>query len=242
MKEADRITLERQVRYSLKQLESGVTRYAYLGEGFAYLDVAMALRKLILDRAGASSFQQKSDGIFQLLHRGAKSIRVRGFGTYKQSKFTTITPPLHTVKSDIIFNAVNNGKWMSLSRWLEEPIALGNQTRPLTTGEIIGHIADKQGAHIIRQSTQKNIFAGASIVFTNTSGLSAPEREDWEVPWHDFVVGAAVKLLHSLKMPGRVPLVPDHNLAIPDATTGKSAAMKLRTSAIKGSASQESHQ
>ena len=60
MNRLDQIQLARNVAYSLNQLVTGINGYVYGNDSTAFLNIAVVLRKLLLDKESANSFQQKA--------------------------------------------------------------------------------------------------------------------------------------------------------------------------------------
>ena len=222
--------MARNVAHSLKQLESGINGYVYGDDQSAYLGVAVVLRKLLLDKNSANSFQQQSDNIVQLYYGSVSKIYLREFGSNsKQRKWINVLPPLYHHKSDVIFNAVHRGKWVSLNRWLEEPIVPGDQGQLLTTSDIVKFIADKQGAHIIRRKGRTDVLGGPSIALAYSSVADSEiDTVDFEVPWQQFIIASGVKFLHALKSPGKVPLILHHNVVVPRANIGLADTLQTK--------------
>ena len=234
MKRAEQIQLARNVAYSWKQLATGINGYVYNNDSTAFLSIAVVLRKLLLDKGSANSFQQKSDSIVELFLVDGEKIFLRGFEVSKRRKSVAQTPPLYHHKSDIIYDAVYRGKLMPLNRWLDGAIVHAQQGDVLTTSEIIKSVADKQGAHIIKRKPKIDAFGGASLALISPDvPASEIDTVDFEVPWQHFIIASAVKLLHAVKSPEKTPLIPDHGVRVPDAMIGEASTLWRRRSSLR---------
>ena len=196
------IELEKTYRDSLKIIARNITSYVYEGETSAYKAVAVELRKLLLDENSASSFGYRGKTIFEVCAGKAKRIYLHSFDereakashVYGSTNFRTITPLVYVTRRAILYSARNSSHLVTLDEWLKEDPFFDKGGMPVTVRQILQHIADKEGAHIINQMG-RDIRPG--MIFKITRDAT---NETWIADvWKDFVISAGARLLFAKK-------------------------------------------
>ena len=183
---------------SIKIITRNVTTYVYEGELNAYISVAVELRKLLLDTNSAGSFGYHGKTIFEVCVGKPKRILLHSFDERKAKKghafsstnFRSITPLVYLTKGAIIHAAKNSSHLVTLENWLNESPFFDKSGKPMTVRQILLHIADKEGAHIINQRG-RDIRPNMTFTITGES-----THKTWSPDvWSDFVVSAGARLL-----------------------------------------------
>ena len=183
---------------SIKIIARNVASYVYEAESTAYQAVAVELRKLLLDKKSAESFGYHGKTVFEVCVGKPKRVLLHSFDerrtkkghAFSSTNFRSITPLVYPKKEAIIHAAKNSSHLVTLENWLNESPFFDKSGKQMTVRQILLHIADKEGAHIINQR-ERDIRPNITFTITRES-----THETWSPDvWSDFVVSAGARLL-----------------------------------------------
>ncbi len=195
------------VRDSIDNVKLGVKAYVFGGQRAAYRTVAVELRKLLLDADSARSFgaSGKAPTLFGLafgrLDRMYLQSLVPHSGSERDDGYVDVGPPLHADPRDILRHASNDDYLVSLREWLKECPVRDAHGAVRRTDSTLLDIADKEGAHAIRNWGKKDWREQAGVAFSPVKPGKMTIDEIASLPyganWEQFVIGAGARLLYA---------------------------------------------
>ena len=192
---------------SIDNVKLGVKAYVFGGQKAAYRTVAVELRKLLLDADSARSFgaSGKAPTLFGLAFGRLDRIYLQSLlprsGSERDDGYVDVGPPLHPDPRDILHRASGDDHLVSLRDWLKESPVRDAHGAVRRTDSTLLDIADKEGAHAIRNWGKKDWREQASIALSPVNPGKMTMDEIAKLPyganWEQFVIGAGARLLYA---------------------------------------------
>ena len=122
-------------------------------------------------------------------------------GSERDDGYVDVGPPLHPDPRDILRRASNDDHLVSLRQWLKESPVRDAHGAVRRTDSALLDIADKEGAHAIRNWGKKDWREQAGIAFSPVNPGKMTLDEIAGLPygtnWEQFVIGAGARLLYA---------------------------------------------
>ncbi len=228
------------VRDAIANIKLGVKAYVFDGQRSAYRTVAVELRKLILDADSARSFDasRKAPTLFGLVFGRLDRIYLQSLlprrpGSEREDGWVDVGPPLHRDPRDILRRASSDNHLVSLREWLKESPVRDAHGAVRNTSSTLRDIADKEGAHVIRNWGKKDWRAQAGIAWAPIAQIESGDVADlpFGANWEQFVIGAGSRLLYTRSWRGNQweSLIDTSDLPALDGPIGTPVVVQRRT-------------
>lgn len=200
--------LDSAVADSIANVRMGVTAYVFAGQRAAYRTVAVELRILLLDSNTARSFGATGarPTLLGLAFGRLDQIDIQSMrpGPANDAGWVDIGPPLYPDPRDILRRASGLDQRMSLRDWLGESPVRDARGAVRRTDRVLKDIADKEGAHSIRDwggRDWRETGVGVAVAPVDPREMTVEEVASlpYDANWEQFVIVAGASLLYARK-------------------------------------------